>query len=62
LRSGSRTYVNPTHAALDPTGQLAYVVSSGTEGHLLVLDLSTHELSSAVPIDGLSFDAVTIPH
>ena len=61
LNHAGRMYVNPTHAALDPSARIAYVVSSGTDGHLLALDLRTRELSTAVPIDGLSFDVVTIP-
>ena len=61
LARGSHDFVNPTHAALDPSGRLAYVVSSGTDGHLLVLDLDTRELTGVLPIDGLSFDAVTVP-
>jgi DNA-binding beta-propeller fold protein YncE len=61
LQDAVQTYVNPTHAALDPEGELAYVVSSGTDGHLLVLDLNTRALRTAIPIDGLSFDAVAIP-
>jgi DNA-binding beta-propeller fold protein YncE len=61
LTLGDDTYVNPTHAAVSPDGQEAYVVSSGTDGHLLALDLATHKVRAAFPIDGLSFDAVVIP-
>jgi DNA-binding beta-propeller fold protein YncE len=61
LHDAAQDYVNPTHATLDPTGELAYVVSSGTDGHLLVLDLNTRALRAAIPIDGLSFDTVAIP-
>jgi DNA-binding beta-propeller fold protein YncE len=55
------TFVNPTHASLATDGLEAYVVSSGTDGHLLVLDLTTQKVLRAFPIDGLSFDAVVIP-
>jgi DNA-binding beta-propeller fold protein YncE len=61
LTLGDDTFVNPTHAAVSPDGQEAYVVSSGTDGHLLALDLATHKVRAAFPIDGLSFDAVVIP-
>jgi DNA-binding beta-propeller fold protein YncE len=56
-----RAFVNPTHAALSLDGQEAYVVSSGTDGHLLALDLASRTVRAAFPIDGLSFDAVVIP-
>jgi len=61
LQLEGRTFVNPTHAAISPAGDTAYIVSSGTEGHLLLLDLATLRVRSAISIDGLSFDVVTIP-
>jgi DNA-binding beta-propeller fold protein YncE len=61
LELNGESYVNPTHAALSPQGDVAYIVSSGTDGHLLVLDLKTRSLVSAIAIDGLSFDLVVIP-
>jgi DNA-binding beta-propeller fold protein YncE len=61
LALGGRTFVNPTHAAVSPDGREAYVVSSGTDGHLVALDLDTRQVLRAFPIDGLSFDAVVIP-
>ena len=61
LELDGAAYVNPTRAAISPDGELAYVVSSGTDGHLLLLDLRTRSLRSAIAIDGLSFDAVVIP-
>ena len=60
LVQDGRTFVNPTHAALGPAGEL-YVVSSGTDAHLLVLDAGQHAIRAAIPVDGLSFDVVTIP-
>ncbi|WP_299429375.1 YncE family protein [uncultured Meiothermus sp.] len=60
LELGSRIFVNPTHAALSPDGRLAYIVSSGTEGHLVVFDLERKGVTRAIPIDGLSFDVVVV--
>jgi DNA-binding beta-propeller fold protein YncE len=60
LEREGRTFVNPTHAALGPGGEL-YVVSSGTDGNLLVLTAGEHAIRAAIPIDGLSFDVVAIP-
>lgn len=61
LQLGAESYVNPTHAALSPDGQRAYVVSSGTDGHLLLVDVRARKLVSAIAIDGLSFDVLVIP-
>ena len=55
------SYVNPTHAALSGDGRSAWIVSSGTEGHLLELDLSSRRIVRDVPIDGLSFGVVFVP-
>lgn len=60
LDFAGKTYVNPTHAALSPDGRLAYIVSSGTEGNLVVLDLATKQVTRVIPIDGLSFDVVVV--
>ncbi|MDW8424378.1 MAG: YncE family protein [Meiothermus sp.] len=60
LELAGQTFVNPTHAALSPDGRLAYIVSSGTEGHLLVFDLKSSRVLRAIPIDGLSFDVVVV--
>jgi len=60
LELGDRIFVNPTHAALSPDGRKAYIVSSGTEGHLLVFDLESKQVTKAIPIDGLSFDVVVV--
>lgn len=59
-RDGLR-YPNPTHAALSSDGRSAWLVSSGTEGHLLQLDLATRTLVKDVPIDGLSFGIAVVP-
>ncbi|WP_027883591.1 YncE family protein [Meiothermus rufus] len=61
LELGGRVFVNPTHAALSPDGRRAYIVSSGTEGHLVVFDLERRQAIQAIPIDGLSFDVVVVP-
>ncbi|MER3554582.1 MAG: hypothetical protein C4331_09600 [Meiothermus sp.] len=61
LAFGGRTYVNPTHAALAPGGRTAYIVSSGTEGNLLVFDLGLKRVVGAIPVDGLSFDVLVVP-
>lgn len=61
LEFGGRKYVNPTHAALSPDGKLAYIVSSGTGGNLLVFDLGQKRVVRVIPIDGLSYDVVTVP-
>jgi DNA-binding beta-propeller fold protein YncE len=60
LELAGKSYVNPTHAALSPDGLLAYVVSSGTDGNLLVFDLQKKQFTQAIPIDGLSFDVVVV--
>jgi DNA-binding beta-propeller fold protein YncE len=53
-------YANPTHAALSTDGKSVWLVSSGTEGHLLRMDLATHAIVRDVPIDGLSFGVVVV--
>lgn len=54
-------YANPTHAALASDGRSAWIVSSGTDGHLLELDLTTHAIVRDVSIDGLSFGVAVVP-
>lgn len=61
LALGEKRYSNPTHIALDASGRLAYVVSSGTQGHLLVYDLAATAFTRAVAIGGLPFDIVAVP-
>ncbi|WP_333659928.1 hypothetical protein [Meiothermus cerbereus] len=60
LEQGDKRFVNPTHAALSPDARRAYIVSSGTEGHLVVFDLEHKHVAQAIPIDGLSFDVVVV--
>jgi len=60
LREGVR-YVNPTHAALSSDGSRAWIVSSGTDGHLLEFDLAARRIVRDVPVDGLSFGVAVIP-
>jgi YVTN family beta-propeller protein len=54
-------YANPTNAALASDGQSAWIVSSGTEGHLLQLDLTSREIVRDLSIDGLSFGVAVVP-
>ncbi|MFY3743657.1 YncE family protein [Anaeromyxobacter sp. Red801] len=61
LRSAARPYANPSHAALSPDGRVAWVVSSGTEGHVLAVDVETLAVARALPVDGLSFAVAVVP-
>lgn len=61
LELDGRKYANPTHAALAPNRREVYIVSSGTEGNLLVFDLAGKRVVRAIPIDGLSFDVLVVP-
>ena len=54
-------YANPTNAALASDGQSAWIVSSGTEGHLLQIDVESHALLRDLSIDGLSFGVAVVP-
>jgi hypothetical protein len=54
-------YVNPTHAALSSDGSRAWIVSSGTDGHLLEFDLAARRILRDVAVDGLSFGVAVIP-
>jgi hypothetical protein len=54
-------YANPTNAALASDGQSAWIVSSGTVGHLLQLDLPSRSIVRDVAIDGLSFGVAVVP-
>jgi DNA-binding beta-propeller fold protein YncE len=61
LEYAGRRYVNPTNGALASDGRSAWLVSSGTDGHLLQLDLTLRRIVREVPIDGLSFGVAVIP-
>lgn len=61
LAGAGGSYVNPTHAALASDGRSAWIVSSGTEGHLCQLDLPSRRIVRALPIDGLSFGVAVVP-
>jgi len=54
-------YANPTQAALATDGRSAWVVSGGTDGRLLQLDLTTRTIVRALPLDGLSFGVAVAP-
>jgi YVTN family beta-propeller protein len=54
-------YVNPTHAALSTDGTVAWIVSSGTDGHLLAFDLAQRQVVRDLPVDGLSFGVAVVP-
>jgi hypothetical protein len=60
-RADGEPYLNPTHAALSGDGRLAWIVASGTDAHLLGMDLATRRIVRDVPIDGLSFDVAVVP-
>ncbi len=60
LELGGEVYANPTHAALSPDGKTAYIVSSGTDGHLLNFDLQRRRVVSTFPIDGLAYDVAVV--
>jgi DNA-binding beta-propeller fold protein YncE len=60
LAHAGSPFANPTHAALSSDGRSAWVVTSGTEGHLLQVDLASAAILRDVPIDGLSFDVALI--
>ncbi len=61
LALGSTPFVNPTQAALSGDRRSAWIVSSGTDGHLLQLDLTSRSILRDVPIDGLSFGVAFVP-
>lgn len=54
-------YANPTNAALASDAESAWLVASGTDGHLLQLDLKSHQIARDVAIDGLSFGVAVVP-
>ncbi len=60
LESLGAPYANPTHAALSSDGKSAWIVTSGTDGHLLELDLQSRRIVRDLPIDGLSFDVAVV--
>jgi hypothetical protein len=53
-------YANPTNAALSSDGQSAWIVSSGTDGHLLEFNLRSRTIVRDVSIDGLSFGVAVV--
>jgi streptogramin lyase len=61
LQHGGVPYANPTNAALSSDGRSAWIVSSGTDGHLLELDLPSRAIVRDLSIDGLSFGVAVVP-
>lgn len=61
LRKGDLPYANPTHGALASDGRSVWIVASGTDGHLIELDLASHRIVRDLPIDGLSFGVAVVP-
>lgn len=61
LKFNGKQYVNPTHIALDASQRTAYIVSSGTSGNLLALDLESRQLVSTSKLGSLPFAVVTAP-
>lgn len=60
LEHDGAPYPNPTQAAVSSDGRSAWIVSSGTRGHLLELDLASTQILRDVPIDGLSFGVALV--
>jgi hypothetical protein len=60
LERDGTAYANPTHAAVSSDGSSAWIVTSGTDGHLLELDLGSTAILRDVPIDGLSFGVAVV--
>lgn len=61
LERGGVPYANPTNAALSSDRRRAWIVSSGTDGHLLELELATRTIVRDLSIDGLSFGVAVVP-
>jgi hypothetical protein len=61
LQHGGVPYANPTNAALSSDGRSAWIVSSGTDGHLLEVDLPSRAIVRDLSIDGLSFGVAVVP-
>ncbi|HXU81643.1 MAG TPA: hypothetical protein VN914_09620 [Polyangia bacterium] len=60
LEHGGVPYANPTNAALASSGRSVWIVSSGTDGHLLELDLASRTIVRDLSIDGLSFGVAVV--
>jgi DNA-binding beta-propeller fold protein YncE len=60
LVHGGVPYANPTNAALSSDGRRAWIVSSGTDGHLLAIDLASRAIVRDFAIDGLSFGVAVV--
>ena len=60
LENDGEPYANPTHAALSSDRKSAWIVASGTDGHLLEFDLQSRRIVRDLPIDGLSFGVAVV--
>lgn len=61
LTFGGRRLSNPTHAALGSDGRIAWVVQSGSDAHLLGVDVEAKRVVRTMPINGLSFAVAVVP-
>ena len=61
LGDPAAAWPNPTNAALASDGGSAWLVSGGTAGRLLQLDLGTRQVVRDLPLDGLSFGVAVVP-
>jgi len=60
LQLNGKHYANPTHITLSSDEKFAYIVSTGTQGQVLELDLSSMKLTRVFEIGGLPFDIVML--
>ena len=51
---------NPTHAAVGTDPDIAWVVQSGTDAHLVALDVAGRRVQRSVPVNGLSYDVAIV--
>lgn len=61
LSLDGKPLANPTHAALGTDPGVAWVVQSGSNAHLIALDLGGKRVLRSIPINALSFDVAIVP-
>lgn len=61
LRLGQQQFSNPTKIGINTEQSFAYVVTSGTAGDVLELDLRRREFVRAFDVGGLPFDVTMVP-